>query len=421
MAERKGAAHGSVSNHGASEQGSSQATGGFPEGASQWWRTVLGEYPTGVTAITSTDAGGEPLGMVVGTFMAISETPRLIGFLAMEHSSTFRAIRENGTFCASVLGYAHEEACRRIAAKTEDRFSGPDWETSELGNLRRTDAVSWFEARITETRPIGDHILVVAETTGFGTGDGASGLPLLYLKGGYGSFAVPSMKFDIPGFAEQLRTVERARGVLQELADETGTECLLATPVDDSVLVLTGVNLLPSRPARGLVGMNFPFAAPLTPALATWGDPERLKLWEENSRHLIGRVDRPLLAKLRESVREHGYAMTTGTNANVFDEVANDPSASRVQLAEMWNSMKANVEQSMYGARPGDPADSPVSSLQFPVFDVHGTARFELVISGFAVQPADPGFAPLVARIAQSAARLTEMSGGVVPRDYRVG
>ena len=114
---------------------------------SAWWRAVLGEYPTGVTAITSTGSDGEPIGMVVGTFTAVSEHPPLIGFLPANDSRTFAEIRRNGTFCANVLGYTHETLCRRFASRSEDRFASTQWETSELGNPRLADAVAWGRAQ----------------------------------------------------------------------------------------------------------------------------------------------------------------------------------------------------------------------------------------------------------------------------------
>lgn len=391
---------------------------------SAWWRAVLGEYPTGVTAITSTGSDGEPIGMVVGTFTAVSEHPPLIGFLPANDSRTFAEIRRNGTFCANVLGYTHETLCRRFASRSEDRFASTQWETSELGNPRLADAVAWFEGRIVDVTPVGDHSFVVAEVAGLGVGDGSAGLPLLFLKGGYGSFTVPALDFDVPGFSGQLRAAESVRGVVQQLADETGTECLLSTVADDSVLVLTAANLLPSRPRYGIVGMNFPFAAPLTPVLAAWSAPEHTKLWEENSRHLLGHVDRPLLARLTDAVRRYGYAITAGESSDGFDEIANDPTASWGELADAWSAVKANVEAVLDGWSEGGlaSAEEPlaVTSLQFPVFDADGRAQFELVVSGFEPFPEESEFEALVARGKEAAATLTELVGGSIPAEYPV-
>ncbi|MCB1273036.1 MAG: flavin reductase [Leucobacter sp.] len=390
---------------------------------SAWWRAVLGEYPTGVTAITSIGADGEPTGMVVGTFTAVSEHPPLIGFLPTAGSRTFAEIEQNGTFCANVLGYEHEELCRKLASRADDRFESSRWERSELGNPRLVDAVAWFEGRIVSTTEAGDHTFVVAEVTGLGVGNGTAGLPLLFLKGGYGSFSVPTLSFDIPGFSNQLRAAEHVRGLVQELADETGTECLLTTRAEDSVLVIAVANLMPSRPRYGIVGMNFPFAAPLTPVHAAWNTEKNLKLWQENSRHLLGHVDRPLLGRLLDTVREHGYALTVGETSDRFDEIANDPSTSRTELTAVWTAMKESVE-TMLGQWSEDGLTdergerAPVASIQFPVFDAEGHAQFELVVSGFDSYADADAYRALIARGKATASRITALMGGAIPADY---
>lgn len=379
---------------------------------STWWRTVLGEYPTGVTLVTSRGAEGDDAGMVVGTFTAISEHPPLIGFLPQSTSYTAKLIQENGTFCANVLGYGHEDLCRAFATKDEQRFAKGSWERSEAGNARLTDAVAWFEGRISQTVPLGDHDLIVAEVTGLGVGDGSAGLPLLFLKGGYGSFTVPSLSFDLSGFTSRMRVADAIRDTVQELADETGTECLLSTLADDSVVVLTAANLLPHRPRLGLVGMAFPFAAPMASVLAAWGDDARRTVWRESSRHLLGRVNRSLLQQLLASVRARGYAISVGsTMAERFDQVTDSPNSTRADLAELWRAIDADIERTL------DPelTHSDVSSIQVPVFDANGQSEFELVVSGLPGEQGSPEFQRIVGRALAAADRLTELGGGRRP------
>ena len=67
------------------------------------YRAVLGNYPTGVAVVTAMGGGGEPIGMVVGSFTSVSLDPPLVAFLPDRSSSTFPAIREAGAFCVNVL------------------------------------------------------------------------------------------------------------------------------------------------------------------------------------------------------------------------------------------------------------------------------------------------------------------------------
>ncbi len=45
------------------------------------YREVMGHYPTGVTVVTGTSPDGDPIGMVVGTFTAVSLDPPLVAFM----------------------------------------------------------------------------------------------------------------------------------------------------------------------------------------------------------------------------------------------------------------------------------------------------------------------------------------------------
>uniref|UniRef100_UPI0025D4D776 flavin reductase family protein n=1 Tax=Lapillicoccus sp. TaxID=1909287 RepID=UPI0025D4D776 len=53
------------------------------------FRETLGHYPTGVVVVTATDDGGEPAGMVVGSFSSVSLDPPLIAFFPSTSSFSF--------------------------------------------------------------------------------------------------------------------------------------------------------------------------------------------------------------------------------------------------------------------------------------------------------------------------------------------
>jgi flavin reductase (DIM6/NTAB) family NADH-FMN oxidoreductase RutF len=63
------------------------------------FRQVLGNYPTGVAAITAMTADGVPVGMVVGTFTSVSLDPPLVGFLPDKKSD-----RGSRAFCRQRAG-----------------------------------------------------------------------------------------------------------------------------------------------------------------------------------------------------------------------------------------------------------------------------------------------------------------------------
>lgn len=385
---------------------------------SQWWRTVLGEYPTGVTLITSLDEDGEPVGMVVGTFSAVSEEPPMITFLPTARSFTAGKIIANGRFVANVLGSGHETLCREFARGSEHRFEHGVFDSTDAGIPRLRDAVAWFEGSICGVVPAGDHNIVLADVTALGVGDGSCGLPLIFLKGGYGSFTVPSLQFDLHGFGEQLRLVDAMTPLMEEYAHEANVECILSTVVRDSVVVLAAANLRPDHGLSSMLGMSFPFAAPLSPALATWSTDEKLKLWTENSRHLIGRVDRPVLEAMRDRVRERGYAVSLGrTMDEAFDVIVVNPETSRAELAALWTQ----VHEEYTALAESDHWYAEVSSFQVPVFDAESNAVVELVVSGFGPGASRERFDAITQGAIATAARLTESIGGRMPAGRSAG
>lgn len=154
-----------------------------------WWKTVLDEYPTGVALVTSQTGEGEDLGLIVGTFMAVSEDPPLVSFMPNVASRRAQKIIANGAFCVSVLDASHQGLCEAFAAGEPDAFRHGDWQRTKQGFARLAGARCWFEARITQTVTAGDHEIVIGSVTDLGVGADPEGSPLLFLRGGYGRFS----------------------------------------------------------------------------------------------------------------------------------------------------------------------------------------------------------------------------------------
>src|SRR5580692_6158956 len=90
----------------------------------QWFRRVLGQYPTGVSVVTAKDETGTPVGMAVGSFNSVSLDPPLIAFFPKRESTTWQRIERATSFCVNILSADQEHLCRRFAAPSLDRFAG---------------------------------------------------------------------------------------------------------------------------------------------------------------------------------------------------------------------------------------------------------------------------------------------------------
>ncbi|MGO1543311.1 MAG: flavin reductase [Gulosibacter sp.] len=380
---------------------------------SSWWRAVLGEYPTGVCIISSVDPETkQPIGMIVGTFSAVSEDPPVVGFMPATGSYTAKRIIESGRFCVSVLAAGHEALSRSFAKNHETRFTEGEWTATDGGILRLEDAVSWFEADISNVVPLGDHTLVLGDVRDFGVGNGNAGLPLLFLKGGYGSFSVPTLEFNPQGLGANVRTVNQIRASVEALAETLDVTCYVATVAKDSVMVLASSN---EDPEHELVGQAFPFAAPMASVLAAWSTPERLKVWEESARHLLGVIDRPFLAELLERVRLRGYAVSIGEAIEVpFDAIVSNPESKLEDYSRLWSSINDDYRT----LTAADVIHKHVHAIQVPVFGPDGNAMLELFVSGLGSDLSQERFAEITRGAVCAASDLSKIIGGVVPDDY---
>lgn len=150
------------------------------------YRRVLGHYPTGVAAITSTGADGAPLVMVVGTFTSVSLDPPLVGFLPTNTSASWLAIAATGKFAVNVLGSDQAALCGQLAGRG-DKFAGVDYTLSDGGLPLLAGALITIEADIHATLPAGDHDFVLGAVRHLNVG--REGDPLLFHRGNYGGFA----------------------------------------------------------------------------------------------------------------------------------------------------------------------------------------------------------------------------------------
>ena len=154
--------------------------------APRHFRNVLGNFPTGVVAITTLDPDGEPIGMIVGSFTSVSLDPPLVAFLADKGSSTQARIRAAGRFCANVLAFDQEALCRKIAARIPRKFDEVAWEPSPRENPVLGGVVAWIDCAVDQVVELGDHYLIVGAVKELHAVSDKT--PLLFLRGTYGDY-----------------------------------------------------------------------------------------------------------------------------------------------------------------------------------------------------------------------------------------
>jgi flavin reductase (DIM6/NTAB) family NADH-FMN oxidoreductase RutF len=149
-------------------------------------RRVLGYYPTGVCVVTSLEAGGTPLGLLVGSFTSASLNPPLVAFFPDKTSASWPRIQSTGRFCVNVLAKAQQGLCKRFASKAENKFVGLDYDLSGAGSPVLPGVVAWFDCSVHAVYEAGDHFVILGRIMELDIAHPDE--PLLFCRGNYGGF-----------------------------------------------------------------------------------------------------------------------------------------------------------------------------------------------------------------------------------------
>lgn len=347
------------------------------------FREVLGQYPTGVVVVTAISSTGDPLGMTVGSFTSVSLDPPLIAFLPSKTSSSWHSLREAGDrYCVNFLGADQEDVCRNVATRKEDKFRDIGWDLTEFGNPLLDGAVAHIDCIVDVIHDAGDHDIVVARVEAMEVHN--SGYPLLFFRGGYGSFRPLSLASQDSALVNQLKFIDVARVHMDELAYRFDTEVAAMALVGDELVLAATSGRIRGSVTPTSVGQRLPFMPPLGSVFAAWGPTALQDIWISNAGSSISPGERDEYAKVPDRVRERGFALALG-----HKEVArlehtwtrlndNDPSITR----------KAFLAEVKEVSDKYNPAEFPESesyelrSLAGPVFAPDGSVAFALTAWG---------------------------------------
>lgn len=146
------------------------------------FRHVLGHFCTGVTVVTTVEAG-EPVGFACQAFAALSLDPPLVLFCPGSKSSSWQLIERAGHFCVSVLAENQQDVSRVFGTAGADKFAHVSWTLSPGGAPIVDGSLTWIDCTIESTAEAGDHFIVVGRVTTLGPV--LDERPLLFYRGRY--------------------------------------------------------------------------------------------------------------------------------------------------------------------------------------------------------------------------------------------
>lgn len=354
--------------------------------AAKHFREVLGQYPTGVTAITALDPAGEPIAMVVGTFSSVSLDPPLVSFMPTRTSGSYARLMEAETLCANVLAMDQEPLCRQLARPGGmEKFEGVSWSSSPGGAPIIEGAAAWVEFTVQQRIEAGDHDIVLGLVSHLDTGDG--GLPLLFLGGGYGRYTAHSRIMATTVDTLQYVTwAEKAKPVLERFSDSMGLEVVLVACIDDRIVQVAsyGTVLPGARPHP--LGLRLPFGAPMGALIIAAAGEQSRRNWVRATDPDLGEAQIQAHLAALDRVRERGWVvnlMSTG-----FRALDSSLRAAGKAGELSWDAVPPAAELTMpeaYAAElPGDPGELvSVRNVSVAVKGSAGAPLCYLTLFGF--------------------------------------
>ena len=363
------------------------------------YRQVLGQYPTGVCAITARSSSGEPVAMIVGSFSSVSLAPPLIAFFPDRKSSSWAKLRECGRFCVNILSAEQEDVCRKLASKDPDKFTGVDHEISAAGIPMLTGAVGWIDCETHTVSDAGDHEMVTGLVIDLDVGSGD--LPLLFFRGGYGRFSPASLVIDQgQGITpSQLRNVDCARSGMEELARRTGGTCIATLRVGDELVIAASAGAGQAGSATTLVGQRLPFTPPTGAVFAAWLPGADRQRWSAQARQ------QDVMQQSLERVAQRGFSIGLRTDAQA-------QLSERLLAAATGRRERPDIEDLVDGLAY-DPVDltpelsRDIRLISAPVFGADSHVELALTLYGFANPDAAGGINAFIEDVTGTAQAVT--------------
>ncbi len=145
------------------------------------YRALMGDFPTGVTVITSLDETGSPHGLTCNSLASVSIDPPTLLICLGDRSGTLAAIHGNGRFGVNLLKAGARRTAELFASPQEHRFAHADWRPSPVSGVPwlADDAFAMVECRVSDMAKVSDHTVVFGVVEHI---EHREGSPLVYGK-----------------------------------------------------------------------------------------------------------------------------------------------------------------------------------------------------------------------------------------------
>ncbi|WP_026244498.1 flavin reductase family protein [Dasania marina] len=145
------------------------------------YRSVLGQFATGVVVVTAADGDGGLTGLTVNAFSAVSLDPPLIMVCPQKTSVSCQHIVKHKKFAVHILTASQAETAWAFAKRDVD-IGDIAWHMSDSGIPVLNDCLALIECRLWEIYEGGDHHILVGEVIHMESSS-AEQQPLMFHRG----------------------------------------------------------------------------------------------------------------------------------------------------------------------------------------------------------------------------------------------
>jgi 3-hydroxy-9,10-secoandrosta-1,3,5(10)-triene-9,17-dione monooxygenase reductase component len=124
-------------------------------------RQALGEFPTGVTIVTTVDPQGQPTGMTASSFNSLSLSPALVLWSIDKNTGCFEAFSHCEHFAIHTLTTEQQALSNLFAKRGVDKFSQLTYTEGAAGTPLLEEYCARFECQIEHRYDGGDHVILV--------------------------------------------------------------------------------------------------------------------------------------------------------------------------------------------------------------------------------------------------------------------
>jgi flavin reductase (DIM6/NTAB) family NADH-FMN oxidoreductase RutF len=140
-------------------------------------RELTRRTPSSVSVV-SVDAGGQRLGVTVGTLVVLSLEPALVGVAVSRHAAMHELLRDAGAFAVSVLREGQEAVAQHFARGIPPiaLWHGVELLDERAGPPLVAGALAWVEATVAGELAAGTHTFFAGDVDRVELGEPGRGL-----------------------------------------------------------------------------------------------------------------------------------------------------------------------------------------------------------------------------------------------------